>query len=800
VSSDAPGRTAAVEATGRTAADEAIGRAAADEAASRPAAPQAQGRFARLSIRNKLLAMVLLPLAGVLPVLGAILLWWSSEAFDRVLITKIRADLGVAQGYFERTLAEVAASTAAIAESRALADQLAAPRERQAALLEQLRHRERLDFVNLRAADGTIRVTHRGTTADDPGERPGRPDEHGVVVMSLAQLATLAPELTERVKVPLVPTRNAAPTTREVEDRAMVLLATRVVWNAAGQAVARVQGGVLLNRNLAFIDHINEIVYPEGSLPFGSRGTATLFLDDVRISTNVRLFGEAREQRAIGTRVSKAVRDAVLGEGRTWLDRAFVVSDWYVSAYLPLVGVRGDRVGMLYVGYLERPFTQLRYAMLAAIGVVFFAVMITAAWVSLRWARSIFHPLVRMEATMRSVEAGALEARVGAVQSGDEIGRLAGHLDQLLDTVGDKARELQRWNAELDAKVAARTRELQETQRHLVRSEKLATVGQLTASIAHEVNNPIAVIQGNLDLVRELLDPEARAKVVPELRLVDAQIERIRLIVTQLLQFARPTEYAGYVESVDVARLLDESLVLVQHLLAKTQIAVERDLRAARRVAINRQELQQVFVNLLVNAVHAMPQGGRLVLRTMDAGEAARREGDGGDAHDHTRDDTRERTHDQTHDQTHDDLHGDRHGDPLADTHGEVHAEVIDTGPGLAPELLAQLFQPFATRKKEGTGLGLFISRGIVERYGGDIRASNRDDGVRGARFVVVLKAEGGPACQPSVEGTAALAVPTLPPVPAVPVVPDAVTPAPAEAPTSATRTATAAPMAESLR
>ena len=675
-----------------------------DEAAA--LAPSAAGRFAQLSIRNKLLAMVLLPLAGVLPLLGAILLWWSNEAFDRVLITKIRADLAVAQGYFERTLAEVAASTGAIAESRALHEVLGAPRERQAALLEQLRQRERLDFVNLRAGDGSMRVTHRGTVQDDPGERPGRVDQHGVVAMSLAQLATLAPELRERVAVPLLPTRNAAPTTREVEDRALVLLATRSIAGSNGQVLGQVQGGVLLNRNLAFIDHINQIVYPEGSLPFGSRGTATLFLDDVRISTNVRLFGGERDERAIGTRVSKAVRDAVLGEGRTWLDRAFVVSDWYVSAYLPLIGQSGERLGMLYVGYLERPFTVLKYAMLAAIGAVFFAVMVLAAFVSLRWARGIFRPLEQMEATMRSVQAGAIEARVGPVASGDEIGRLAGHLDHLLDTVGEKTQALQRWNAELDAKVAERTRELEQAQQQLVKSEKLATVGQLTASIAHEVNNPIAVIQGNLDLVRELVGADAAARVAPELKLIDAQIERMRLIVTQLLQFARPTEFAGYVDSVDPSRLIDESLVLVQHLLVKTRIEVRRDLRATRSVAINRQELQQVFVNLLVNAIHAMPEGGRLELRTFEQG-------------------------------------------------AEVLAEVADTGPGLAPELMAQLFQPFITRKKEGTGLGLWISRSIVERYGGDIRAANRlggegdddgDDGSkgpRGARFTVVLKAEG---------------------------------------------------------
>jgi len=682
--------------------------AAARKAPGGAAPARTGGRFARLSIRNKLLAMVLLPLAGVLPLLGAILLWWSNEAFDRVLITKIRSDLAVAQGYFDRTLAEVGSSALAIAESKALHDLLNAPPARQAALLEALRRRERLDFVNLRAADGSLRATQGGpASGHDPASPAFKASASGgehvsVEVLSAEQLALVGPELASRVPVPLVPTLNAAPASRAVEDRALVLLATRSIRGTGerqGQVLGHVQAGVLLNRNLAFIDHINEIVYPAGSLPFGSQGTATLFLDDVRISTNVRLFGGGHDggqgdARAIGTRVSRIVRDAVLGEGRTWLDRAFVVSDWYVSGYLPLADSGGQRIGMLYVGYLERPFTVLKYAMLLAIGAVFFAAMILAAFVSLRWARSIFKPLEQMEATMRSVQAGALEARVGQVASGDEIGRLAGHLDHLLDAVGEKTRELQRWNAELDAKVAERTRELEETQKHLVRSEKLATVGQLTASIAHEVNNRIAVIQGNLDLVRELLDADARAKVAPELKLVDAQIERMRLIVTQLLQFARPAEYAGYVDSVDVARLLDESLVLVQHLLTKTQIEVRRDFRAtggSATVPINRQELQQVFVNLLVNAIHAMPEGGRLDLAT--------------------------RARD-----------------------GEVLCEVADTGPGLPPELVAQLFRPFMTRKKDGTGLGLWISRGIVERYGGDIRPGARADGRRGACFTVVLK------------------------------------------------------------
>lgn len=698
--------------------------------------PQAGRAFRRLSIRNKLLAMVLLPLVVVLPLLGLLLMVWSNEAFDRLLKTKIRADLAVANGYFERVLGEVGAGTAAVADSQRLhaalmADMAAdrappaagrlqgSPQQDWPAVLEGFRVRAGLDFINLRGADGRLRHRSEGPASAAaalaaPGLPPSGEAGTQVQVLSAVQLAALAPALAARVPVPLLPTRSAAPSKRSTEDRALVLLSTRPVYGAQGALLGYVQGGLLLNRNLDFIDHINGIVYPEGSLPFGSRGTATLFLDDVRISTNVRLFSAGTDvadptsatsaasglppaggERAIGTRVSQTVRDAVLGRGSTWLDRAFVVNEWYVSGYEPLRDGAGRAVGMLYVGFLERPFTLLKFGVLAGIGIIFFAAMIGAAVVSLRWAREIFSPLERMEATMQCVELGDSSARVGPVGDAgalDEIGRLAGHLDHLLQVVDEKQRALQRWNAELDAKVAERTRQLEDAQSQLVKSEKLAAVGQLTASIAHEVNNPIAVIQGNLDLVRELLGSQGSEPVRAELDLVDQQIERMRLIVTQLLQFARPNEFAGYVEPVDTERALEDCLVLVGHLLSSTRIVVQRKRGATRPVAINRQELQQVLVNLMVNAIHAMPTGGQLMLRTRDVGTEW------------------------------------------------AEVEVADTGQGLPADLLAELFQPFVTRKQGGTGLGLWISRSLVERYGGDIAAANAPAG--GAVFTVRLPTE----------------------------------------------------------
>jgi len=648
-----------------------------------------------LSIRAKLLAMTLLPLCVVLPMLGAILVVWGDAAFDRLLITKVRSDLAVAHGYFERVQAEVGNGTQAAAASHRLVHALQQGDIPQTvpALLAEAKKLHGLEFLNLLSPEGRPWASENGLAASggavqqyaaDANETPG--SAAVLAVLQPEQLRLIAPGLIDRIGIPLVATLNAAPGDKPTEDRALLLIARVPVLDAGGRLLGHLQGGLLLNRNLPLIDHINEIVYPEGALPAGSQGTATIFLDDVRISTNVRLFDSSRGERAIGTRVSRQVRDAVLGEGQTWLARAFVVNEWYVSAYEPLLDRHGRRIGMLYVGFLERPFVWAKYTVLAGIGLVFLSVMLLAAWFCLRLARSIFRPVERMTRTMQRVEAGDAAARVGTLAARDELGLLAGHLDHLLDAVGEKTQALRHWGEALDQKVAERGDALKAAQAQLVKSEKLATVGQLTASIAHEINNPIAVIQGNLDLMRELLGPHAQT-VSAELRLLDQQIERMRLIVTQLLQYARPTEYAGYVETVDAAQALDSSLLLLEHQMARSHITVKRDYRATRVVGINSQELQQVLINLLVNAAQAMPDGGSLMLST-------------------------------------------------ADTERGVRIDVTDTGSGLSESMAARLFEPFVTSKREGTGLGLWISRSLVERYGGELRAEPSEGG---ARFVLDL-------------------------------------------------------------
>ena len=333
-------------------------------------------------------------------------------------------------------------------------------------------------------------------------------------IYSEAQLRQLSDKAAQQAYIELLNTPNAAPTKKTAEKSGMVIHSATPVYDDDGKLLGVLEGGMLLNQNLGFVDTINSLVYAEGSLPEGSAGTATLFIDDVRVATNVRLFGN---KRALGTRASQIVRDHVLNDGKTWLDRAFVVHDWYISAYEPISDSFGKRVGMLYVGYLEEPFRKAKETAIILLALLFTAIGIGGAYFSLRVARSIYEPVKSMSRTMTAVEQGDMDARTGGEQARDELGNLSRHLDELLDTVQQQNAELKSWGNELDRKVVERTAELQQTnkllvqaQQQLVLAEKLAAIGEITAGVAHEINNPVAVLQGNLDVLRDTLGAAVR--------------------------------------------------------------------------------------------------------------------------------------------------------------------------------------------------------------------------------------------------------------------------------------------------
>lgn len=336
--------------------------------------------FRTVPIRRRMLALGIGPLLLALPLLVAIVLLWGDPALDALATSRIRSDLAVARGYFERVQTEAGASTLAVAQSLALHDAIG---RNDTTALQQLLSRARqqhaLEFLNL--WPGPPPAANERQAAD------GSDGLAQLALLDARAFDAIAPDLRSRVGVTLADGRDAAQGEHRREDRALVMLAHAPVRALNGRLLGHLQGGVLLNRNLAFVDHVGRLAYPADALRDGSRGKATLFIDDLRVATTLRAQGGASQERAIGTRAPQPVHDAVLGRGAIWLGRVDVAGDSYLAAYLPLADASGRRVGMLGVGVTDSALQSARRGVLLGIGGVMLALMAAALWLGLSWSR-----------------------------------------------------------------------------------------------------------------------------------------------------------------------------------------------------------------------------------------------------------------------------------------------------------------------------------------------------------------------------------------------------------------------------
>jgi len=633
------------------------------------------------SVRLQLLVMALVPLMVLLPVLLVMgISRWNND-YNNLLIAKVESELQVAEQYLQRIVGATGTSVESLAAS--LAIQKAAEDGRLNDFLTSEKDALGLDFLSIVQPTSIDEHMQKWPVVQSALTGTART---AVDLFEAGDLLMIDVALAEQAELILIPTEAAVPTDKVAETRGMMIHTAAPVSINGSQRV--LVGGILLNRNLDFIDTINTLVYQRKNTAEDPRGTATLFLEDVRISTNVRLFENVR---ALGTRVSAEVRSAVLDQGQTWLDRAFVVNDWYISGYLPIYDSFDQRIGMLYVGFLEEPFRLVKRDAIAMMWIAFIGVLIVFIPVFLRLAGGIFSPLERMTKTMRRVETGDLTARNNLNRTGGEIAEVSHHLDHLLDQVQERDKQLRDWADDLNVRVEERTAQLQEanqkletTYKQLVMSEKLASIGEITAGVAHEINNPVAVIQGNVDVVRLTLGEEA-GPVKTELDLIDRQIMRIGGIVGKLLQFARPSDYGKFEEYVNLRDVTQDSLGLVDHVYASKDIDVKLEFSDVPDVKINPSELQQVIINLIINAVQAMDGTGTLTIQS----HVLERNGKNG-----------------------------------------VCLAFHDSGPGISEDTINTIFDPFFTTKRaKGTGLGLSISQTIIQTAGGIITADNHPEG-----------------------------------------------------------------------
>ena len=663
----------------------------------------------RSAVRYKLLALVLFPILLVMPIVLVLAIYWGKGfSYDQLFI-KVNTDLTVAHDVFKRIREDYLNRLALVAESHsfyiALEENDTESIKQQLAILKNT---SGFDYLHILDTEGNLLVENYSVEYDRVSElvfsaAHGKPSV-GIEIFDHERMLAENRDLAQQMVLPLIETVRARPTARVIEDRGMVIRAVYPAKDAKGKVIALLDGGVLLNSNFNFVDTIRDLVYGPGSLPEGSIGTVTVFLDDVRISTNVAL---KPGERALGTRVSNEVRRQVLEQGEVWIDSAFVVNDWFISSYEPIVDINGERVGMLYAGYLEAPFREAFWQALGVLALLFIALMVLSAWLSIRGAKTIFKPLEAMSAVVRATRDGK-QPRIGKLESKDEIGELSRELDIMLDLLQERNKLIQQSATQLEIKVIERTAELElkntdlhktidvlrKTREQLVLAEKMAALGELTAGVAHEINNPTQVILGNLDVVVEAMSSHIEP-VSDEVELIIQQVYRIQDIINNLLQYARPGEYAGYLKELNVNTVVNNTLKLLTHMRRNHSFDVELDLKAENAVRINEQELEQVLVNLVTNAIHALDkEAGKICVATRDWDDKG------------------------------------------------VVIQVKDNGSGMTQDQISRVFNPFYSTKNhgEGTGLGLSLSYGLMRRYGGNITVESEPGA--GAEFYVWLLAE----------------------------------------------------------
>jgi two-component system NtrC family sensor kinase len=574
------------------------------------------------------------------------------------------------------------------------------------AYLNRICVRSGFDFLGLTGADG--RVVLRVPTASRAGDgvKPALSVVDGALagrlaagteIMTAAELERESPELRSRARLTLVPTPRAAPPPGTELTSGMALVAAAPLRPSGGA----LYGGVLLNRNHTIVDSVQQIVV-RGD-PGDQPTSVTIFQNDVRIATTLRTGSGGR---AVGTRVSAEVREAVLDGGEAWRGRAFVISDWYISRYEPIRDFSGRIAGILYVGVPERAYTSIRDRVILSFFAIATAGFLFIIGITYYMTRSITQPIARLVGATRNIAAGRFDEPVQPNAVG-EIAILADSFNTMLKSLRQMKGDLQEWGHTLEEKVRQRTDELVSMQARVAQSERLASVGLLAAGVAHEINNPLGGILALTALALEDLPPGDPNR--ENLEEVLKQAQRCRDTVRHLLDFSRQSRLVT--EPADVNRIVEGALALVVQQAPFFNITVVKRLAAGLPpVPADKSQLQQVFLNIVINAVQAMEEKGTLTISSR-----------------------------------------------LRD--GSVEVLIADTGPGIAAGQVDRIFDPFFTTKEsgQGTGLGLSIAYGIMRKHNGSIAVESVPG--RGSTFIVRLpalsdvpRADASPASPVSVE------------------------------------------------
>jgi two-component system NtrC family sensor kinase len=630
-----------------------------------------------MTLRNKItLGSIIIILLSYIVVAVVVSLYMNRVFINQVQI-RIRHDLFSAHQIYEDYQERVEQILLAVSIRR----RMGAPLEEEIEgdlgnVFQSIYNNSGLDFLTLVDLNG--KVLYRAHNPESKGDdvsglpivnkvRQQWEPVRGTVVFSAEMLAREGKEISGRASIQIMPTPKARLLSVETENRGMfIAAAVPFVSLHKDEKLGILIGGYLLNRNSEIVDKIKEEVFEDPIYEQTDVGTATIFFDDLRISTNVML---KNNERAIGSRLSEEVYDHVIQNGNIWSDRAFVVNDWYITSYEPLRDIDDHIIGSLYVGVLEAPYKEPQKILILFILLMLCFTALSAFLLTFFYMKKMMRPIDNIVLMCKRLMLGELSARCKIKPSG-EMGLLCSTINQMADSFEKFEENLQK-----------------ETQLQIGQSEKLAAIGRLAAGIAHEINNPLTSVLNFAHLVKQ-----KKANDEEDLRDLNVIIEetnRVRKIVRELLDFARQSPAKK--ENININQIL-------QHLVSL--IVKQKEFRDIRFVEnyngklgsfhADKNQIQQIFLNLLLNSAESIAQEGTITISTQDNND-------------------------------------------------NCIISITDTGCGIRSGELSKIFDPFYTTKPvgKGTGLGLSVSYGIVKQYGGEIHCDSKEG--EGTTFSVTL-------------------------------------------------------------
>jgi two-component system NtrC family sensor kinase len=591
---------------------------------------------------------------------------------------RVRTDLNAAQEIYQGKLDNINDVVRFTADKFLLKDALLSGNMEQAAIeMSRVAHSERLDVLTITDRSGTVlwRIGNSSLYGDDVSQAElvkavleRQEPVAATCIVPADELWRESPYLAAKAVFTFIETPKARPRAETEETAGMMLKAAAPILDDQGHLIGVLYGGVLLNRDFEIVDKVKQTVFQDVKYGGKDIGTATIFQDDVRISTNVR---DLDGMRAVGTRVAEDVYNQVVRAGKPWIGRAYVVNAWYITAYEPIRNINNEIVGILYVGVLEQKYADIRTQTI----LILLAITLVGALVSIALAyfmsRRISDAVKELVSASHEIARGNLEVRA-EVKSHDELRDLADTFNAMALALKDRDEKLKEF-----------------TTKKIMESERLALIGQLAANVAHELNNPLqGIVTYSRLLLERLPDPNPSR---PFIQKIVSQADRSRNIIRGLLDFSR--QRTPNRQPSDVNKVLQECIALVEDQASFHNIELIKDLQAGLPPAVvDPSQIQQVFINMMVNAADAMETGGRLALSTrLDSGDRF------------------------------------------------VDVAFADTGHGISKENLERIFDPFFTTKEtgHGVGLGLAISYGIIKEHQGTIAVQSEVG--KGTTFTISL-------------------------------------------------------------